>query len=268
MKKISTLPSLKFIRKRASVPASNGSMTVEAALTIPLFLFAVLSLIFLLEIQAIRFSVYAAAQSAAKTAAVQAAVVPVVNPFQFQSDIVNAIGAERLDRSIVEGGSSGIHCGTTYFSEKDGIIHVHVRYKVRLPFPGYTGLGTNIKQEFEVKAWTGYEDAGIEDDDGEIVYITDTGGVYHSDYHCSYLQLSIQYVPVGEVSGIRNENGEKYHACEQCVHGMAMSGVYVTEYGNKYHNSLNCSGLKRTIHAVKKSEVSGMGGCSKCTGSD
>lgn len=243
---------------------SHGSMTIEAALTVPLFLFAVLCLVYLLEIQAVKFSVSAAAYSAAKNAAEDIPIISVLNPIKLKSDIVNAVGSERLDRSIVKGGSSGIHCWTSYYSEQDGMIHINVNYQIRLPFPGYTGTGTKIRHQFEVKAWTGYQRPGIESEDDTIVYITDTGIVYHTDYQCSALQLSVRYVPYSELPGLRNEDGGRYYACERCVHGDTMAGIYVTSYGGKYHNSLSCSGLKRSIRAVKKSEVSGRRACSRC----
>ena len=121
-----------------------------------------------------------------------------------------------------------------------------------------------LKDEFKVSAWNGYQKDRKGNEDGQIVYITEKGTVWHSDYQCSYLQLSIQYVQYSELQNMRNEGGEKYHKCEQCVYGQAMNGVYITSYGNRYHNSLNCSSLKRTIRAVHKSEVAGRGGCSKC----
>ena len=208
----------KYLAKseRASVPKitkkQKGSITIEAAFAIPLFLFAALCLIWMIEIQSIKIGVKQAAYSAAKSAAEDTAVIPVLNTIKLKSDIIRLLGKERIERSII-------------------------------------GYGKDKKTE-----------------DSEIVYITEKQSVYHEDYHCSYLQLSIRFVPYEQLEEIRNENGGIYYACEKCVYGDASTGVYITENGSKYHNSLGCSGLKRTIRAVKKTEVQGIGGCSRCSG--
>lgn len=250
---------------RVSVSGSNAGMTLEAALAVPLFLFAVLCLVYIFEIRAIEISIGSAAQSAAKPAAENLAAVPVLNPVRLKSDIVELVGADRLDQSIVEGGSAGIQCWKSYYNVSDEILYINIEYKVRLPFPGYRAFALAQRQAFMVKAWTGYKKEGIETEDEEIVYITEHGAVYHGDYHCSYLQLSIRFVPASKLSKLRNLDGGKYYACQKCVQGEAMAGVYITENGEKYHNSLNCSGLKRCIRAVKRSDIPGRRGCAKCT---
>ena len=142
--------------------------------------------------------------------------------------------------------------------------NVVIEYKIKIPVPLMKSPSVKLKDEFKVSAWNGYQKDRKGNEDGQIVYITEKGTVWHSDYQCSYLQLSIQYVQYSELQNMRNEGGGKYHKCEQCVYGQAMNGVYITSYGNRYHNSLNCSSLKRTIRAVHKSKVAGRGGCSKC----
>lgn len=238
-------------------------MTIEAALTIPIFLFAVLCLIYLLEIQAIGFRVKAAAQEAGKQAAEDILFVPVLNTYNLQQDIIENIGSERLERSIIEGGSGGIQCWTSYYNTVNEEIIVKVNYNIKLPVPSFLNLGIKKKVELKVKAWTGRAEYDNSEDE-EIVYVTDTGVVYHSDYQCAYLQLSITFLPSSALIDVRNESGGIYQPCEKCVHGQAMAGVYITKYGTKYHNSLSCSGVKRSIRAVKKSAVAGMGGCVKC----
>lgn len=242
----------------------KGSVTIEAALTIPMFLFSVLCLIYLLEIQAIRLTVTSAVQGAVKIAAEDMATIPVFNEVKLKGDIVDFIGSERLERSIVEGGSSGIHCWRSWYNADDGVIHAEVDYKIRLPFPKYTDAGMKCSESFLIKVWNGYGKRKSDSEADQIVYVTETGRVYHMDYQCSYLQLSIRFVPYSGISDLRNEDGGKYYACGQCVQGGAIAGVYITEYGNRYHSSLHCSGLKRTIYSVKKEECHGMSACSKC----
>lgn len=258
--------SSKIIKERVSASGLGGSLTVEAALVLPIFFFAALCLVYLLEIQSVRFSVRNAAQNAAEKAAVDVTMLPILNSWKLEADIVNLIGAERMERSVIEGGSGGLSCWRSYYLETDGMIFVDVRYKVRLPFPRFLNLSLDLKETFQIRAWTGYQPLGMEEGEKDIVYVTDYGSVYHEDYHCRYLQLTIRYVPESRLSGLRNQDGGIYYPCEKCVHADTMAGVYVTEYGNKYHNSLECSGLKRSVRAVKKSEVMGKGACGKCAG--
>lgn len=251
-------------RERVSAPGVKASVTVEAAFAVPIFFFAVLSLIFLIELQSIRENIHAAGSNAAKQAAESTAMIPVLNTIQFKANLINLIGEERINRSILDGGTSAISCWKSYWIPGTEEIHVIIEYKVKLPIPLLKSPSARIKDEFQVSAWNGYQKERMGDENGQIVYITDRGTVWHADYQCSYLQLSIQYVPYEELKDVRNEDGGRYHRCERCVYGQAMSGVYITGYGNRYHNSLNCSSLKRTIRAVDKSEVAGRGGCSKC----
>lgn len=122
----------------------------------------------------------------------------------------------------------------------------------------------------KVHAWTGaeYQDTGnnaVSEKPEEMVYVTETGSVYHKSSGCHYLNLSINQIAGSRISSARNNYGEKYHPCETCSRNQPPAGsVYVTGNGNRYHNLESCSGLKRTVKLVKQSQVKDMHACSKC----
>lgn len=113
----------------------------------------------------------------------------------------------------------------------------------------------------KVHAWTGAsQENGISDgkEPEEMVYVTETGSVYHKKAGCRYLNLSLDQVSGSSISSRRNQYGEKYAPCESCSRNQPPAGsVYITGTGNRYHNQATCSGLKRTVKLVKQSQVSG-----------
>ena len=257
-------PIYSVLTGRTSASASKkGSVTVEAAMAVPLFFLAIVSLLYLMETMAIQASVRCGLQAGGKRAADEASSTAVIMPYRIESDVVNSIGQDRLERSIISGGSGGIHCDKSRMSPRTGIGELVASYEIRVPLPIFGISPAKHEEKLRIKAWTGYEKQGFGRDDDDTVYVTETGLVYHRDYHCTHLELSIHMVLQSEIESLRNEGGGKYHPCQHCMKG-AGGGVYITDTGDRYHSSLSCSGLKRTIYAVPLSEVAGKGACSRC----
>lgn len=148
--------------------------------------------------------------------------------------------------------------------------------KITLPDAySYTPVGGLIplskvwmQNTITVHAWTGAEektDVGSEASPEEMVYVTESGTVYHRNPGCRYLRVSLQQVAGSRIASMRNTYGAKYYPCESCSRNQNPAGyVYITSTGNRYHNQETCSGLKRTIRLVKLSQVEDMHACSSC----
>ena len=249
--------------KRNVSGSVKGSITLEAAIAIPILFLAVVTLLYLFEIMAIQTAVRSVLQYAGKIAVQEAYLTKMVQSSSIEQNVVKAIGEERLARSIIEGGSSGIHCDKSQISPRTGIGILRASYDVRIPIPIFRIRPMKYEIRMKIKAWVGYEKEGFGNERDAIVYVTETGLVYHKDYHCSHLELSIHMVSSSELSDKRNESGGKYYPCRQC-HASGSGNVYITDTGDNYHASLSCSGLKRTVYAVPVSEVVGKGACSRC----
>ncbi|MCD7834140.1 MAG: hypothetical protein LUH00_09155 [Lachnospiraceae bacterium] len=153
--------------------------------------------------------------------------------------------------------------------QEDEMIDLVLTYQVKSPFGVINLPGTFFIQRASVRAWVGRaeEEGDGESETGEedavMVYVTENGTVYHTTSDCTYLKLSIFTIDQNTLSTLRNNSGEIYHACELCG-AEAGEIVYATTEGNRYHSSLSCSGLKRTVTEVKLSEVGDLHVCSKC----
>ena len=259
------LIAISCVKEKASVSAS---VTVEAVLCVPLFLYAAVSLIWMLELRSIQSAVRCGLQSAGKQVAESFAEIPVLNPISLHADLVNAVGKERMDRSMIVGGSGGVSCKRSWAIPGMGVLELTAEYEVELPVPVFHIPVLHYKEKMRMKTWTGYVktyEAGI--GDNELVYVTETGIVYHRNYQCTYLEPSVRSVAKTQLGELRNSSGGIYHLCERCGWMPGNDGnCYVTDYGDRYHTSLSCSGLKRKVYTVPLSEVKGKGGCSKCGG--
>lgn len=253
----------------------DGTLTVEAAIVVPLFLFfmiAVLQYGAVME-TAVKFG------TAMSETGKEMAVAAYIEKYGGETDRVTEITAAALSAVYAKnkvmqrsGDTSAVRNANMVFSsflKKEEMIDLVLTYQIKTPIASISLPGNFFLQRAKVRAWTGRVPSGESEADGEgktdseLVYVTETGSVYHDDPDCTHLKLSIRPIDLDKVQNVRNSGGEIYHACEKC--GASASGtVYITNEGNRYHSSLTCSGLKRTVHQVSREEAENLPPCSKC----
>ena len=134
--------------------------------------------------------------------------------------------------------------------------------KPKLNFFDYAGF--SLTNRSRVRAWTGYECISNNSENEErIVYVAENGTVYHLTETCTHLNLSISTVSFSEVDSLRNNGGGRYSCCEICGYE-EQETVFITNEGDRYHSSLTCGGLRRTIRSIPVSQVGSMPVCSRC----
>ena len=163
--------------------------------------------------------------------------------------------------------SSKIDSLTTLLSDysKEDAIDIVITYSVRPPFdiPGIPAV--ILTNHFYSKMFVGYGGKKTEQD--ELVYITPTGSVYHTNLDCRALKYKVTAVKSSEISNERNESGSKYYPCEKCSGSGFGDHVYITEYGTRYHSNKKCSELKVDIFEVPLSSVKDRPKCKFCEAS-
>lgn len=275
---LAKVSALKRISAHSPDSSLKGSMTVEACFVLPFFLFAFLNIISILELYRLQGNMSLAMHETAKQMAVygyeyreirgesSSSAESLGLTYLYAAGKVRAkLGTAYLDNAPLAGGASSIWWLRSSVMGDDDCIDLTAEYRIAPPAAVVGYAERVLYNRIRTRAWTGYDNAGAGagGTEEEIVYITPDGTVYHKSRGCTYLKLSIAALDRGFLDKQRNHDGEKYYACEACGDSGGNT-VYITNYGNRYHSTLGCSKLKRTILAVPISETGGRGACSKC----
>jgi len=245
----------------------SGSATVEATFVIPMYLYAVLTLVYILQFINVRCDMDEAAYKALKYQTGFAPLSGAVSAAAVYGNIINTLGHNYAKNHHIVGGNAGIIV-TTDMADDSSIINVNITYCIRNPFDIF-GVGIlKENRKFTAEAWLGEEKSQAWKDGlqtgNEMVYITENSDVFHKTRQCSSLSVTIMEINAEAVGSARNENGGKYYECSSCKKFGFGSIIYITPYGHEYHSRKNCYALKRTILQVPIDSVRDKRPCRIC----
>ena len=254
----------RFTGKRAH---RKGSLTIEAALVLPIFLFAMICMISLSALLLFQLRLKEAMHEEMKLCTLKSITGDVPDAEAMGEDILEMVGDKILKLAPIEG-------DIDFYSDlaNDEILSIKAAYRAKL----YYDLSGLFKYEFVQQSlqhdFRGYvrglAGAVSSTDEEEYVYVTQNSEVYHTDRECSHIRLKISEISADDLKAARSSDGSKYKSCEHCHSKITDGTLYITPDGDKYHNSLGCSGLKRSVAAIplKEAEEEGLRCCSRCGG--
>jgi hypothetical protein len=277
----------------------EASLTVEAALVTPLFLYLIIAFLYFIQIFTLQEKIQSAITrmglNLAKTAYVYEDFQGATKALNFDVTVFGSelelglgdlassgldstvlkllarkyLDTDRINHTCIVEGFQGLSFINSRILREDEFIDIVVQYKVKLPLQIFFMDELQMLQRVRLRCWTGYDVAATysmeEEGSEDFVYVTETGTVYHISTACSHIKLSIRAVS-GVPDNLRNDNGAKYYPCDLCCKGKVdkWGTFYITLDGTRYHTGRECSGIKRNVRKIKQSEVGSRRPCKRC----
>lgn len=255
-------------RRRVSFSAS-ASLTLEAALVLPLLLLAGAVMMMPFRIMDVQRQVQAVAEQVSE----EIGQTAYLSKYVETDELWNTAAAYSYAEIQVRSGLAHLPVSKLSLIRsnllKDGeTIDLVVDYEIRMPFPvfGLNDIGQTCRSCR--RAWIGEEGKSRNGEGNKtedtIVYIGKSSTRYHVSSTCHYLHNDLKSVPIQEVENRRNQDGSRYTPCARCCMEKG-STVYIMPSGRHYHSSPLCSAINAYVTAVPKSEAEHLGACSYCS---
>lgn len=280
-----------FSAKRALSSAlfqkAYASLTVEAAMVLPLFLFSMVILMMPMKFMDEGRRVQTALEGACEDVSQYAYIMDQLKQeeaaeyLQMPGLIGELAGALKKEtvifyvkRKVESQAGSGRLTDVSFRRSSilaDGeTIDLVMDYRLKLPFPVLGLKSVPMTARSSRRAWIGRalkdgEETGSKEED-ELVFVGKSSTRYHISRTCHYLYNNISQVSFEEAEKIHNSFGKKYKPCSRCGDRAGKGeAVYIMPGGEHFHSNRDCSSITSYVQAVPLSEVSHLGPCSYCS---
>lgn len=240
----------------------KGSYTLEAAVVIPIVAAYIVTLLSFFQIFEIQRAVDEALLYAGRKTAVESSAVDSEELLFLSAEtyLLYALQGNSLVEKYVQYGILGIHLWKSEFQEEE--IYLRAEYIVQLPI-SFGEIGAlKLSSQNCFRKWVGDKPS---EEEGEFVYVTTYGEVYHEKLTCRSIHLSVKAATIEEIPYLRGKNGQRYDECRRCEwKENGIERVYYTDYGTLYHKDIACSAIKRLVEKIKIEDVGNRRPCSFC----
>lgn len=234
-----------------------GSLTLEAALALPIFLFLAVTVLYLFCMMQVQYIVGNSLDAAVAEISLMGRVSEKEAENLVKASFYKELAVQGCPVSKIEHGIAGFSWkGTTVDA---GYIDAFLTYRLPIPFRFFGKKSMELSDGCRMHRWTGNLKGTAGTEGREWVYVTPAQNVYHISRACTHLKLSVKAVsPESQI-------WKRYAPCGHCVHGKhAGVAIYITSEGDCYHYAVDCSGLKRTVYMVLKENVGNKRACTRC----
>lgn len=269
----------------------NASLTLEASIATPCFIFFLVTVIYIFKILDIQNFINSSLEEAARKTNLHAYSISVFNSLSADSknsilnepDYKSSVLEKSLDTALVKNFFltddvvnyldnsyivDGSH-GLKFFLSEDGYfsdcLDFNISYRISLPFIPEKLFSIYVNQRCYFKTFVGED---ITDKTGgftEYVYVTPTGTVYHTSPYCSYLSKSYTVLSGSSFDDLLKDTSA-YKPCSNCARNTPIgSNCLMCPDSLVYHTDPSCHYLNASVYKVTYESIKNrMPLCSRC----
>ncbi len=267
-----SVKGIPWFTSRIEAARIPGSMTVEAAFVLPLFLFFFLHLTSVMEMLRLHGGLEAALWNVGnqlilygETFEDQAQKLPdaAISYVLVHDEITDFLGKDYLHESPLVHGAAGLNYLRSDYMDGDDCVDIVITYQVEPVLSVFPFRYRRMNSRYYARCWTGY-DARDAENAVRYVYVTSYGEVWHETLECSYIYHQVEQTTAGGIGKKKNVWGYGYGLCEFCGDEPRGLYVYFTKGGEKYHHLKNCSAIYKDVRAIEWQEGMPYRACSRC----